>query len=86
MENNMHKGSEFNNIIETWDQNEQKRVSGNAPVGEDASNSSPVPESDIEQVIHREAAAYDAENKNDQLLGGDRASVSDDANDDTSGR
>ena len=78
MENNMHKGTEFNNIIETWNKNEQNRNSGNVPGNEGAANEEITPAANpLEEVIRQEAAAYDSEIKENQLLGGDRATVND---------
>ena len=79
MAKGIHKGSELNNVSETWDQNERQRESGNAPRREDTDEVSGG--NDLEQVIKEEAAEYDNVNKEDRLLSGERASI----NDDTSG-
>lgn len=78
MAKNIHKGSELRNISETWDENERKRASGNAPDNDDISAGT---NSNLDQVIKEEASAYDQQNKEEQLLSGDRATVNDDAND-----
>ncbi len=71
-----HKGSEYSNINETWDQNERKRESGNTP-GTDEVASTPTTSKDLEQTIREEAAEYEKVNKEERLLGGDRATVND---------
>lgn len=76
MEPNNHNGSELNNVKETWDQNEKERASdaaGNA--GNTPDNLPPV--TPLDKVIQEEAEEYDNENKEERLLGGDRASVND---------
>jgi hypothetical protein len=74
----IHKGSELNNIRETWDQNEKLRQRGEAAsASDDATGVNP----DLLQTIREEAAAYDRADKEERLLGGDRATVSDDNND-----
>ena len=78
MENNMHKGSEFKNITDTWDENEKKRTDKDRA-------SEDVPATGLDQVIKQEAAAYDNENKEEQLLQGDRATINDDVDADDSG-
>jgi hypothetical protein len=82
MANNTHKGSEFNNVSETWDQNERKRNNGNGPADDNAANET-APAGGLEQVIRREATEYDTESAEDRLLGGNRATFNDatDAND-----
>ncbi len=77
MANGIHKGSEFNNVSETWDRNEQKGRGGNESGREGAAHSIPPTGSGLDEVIKEEAAAYDKENKENQLLGGERASVDD---------
>jgi len=63
-----HKGRELNNVRETWEQNER--------------DGSPVPasgtEEALQQTIRREAEEYDRSSSEERLIGGDRASVSDD--------
>ncbi|MCW3112597.1 MAG: hypothetical protein JWR18_993 [Segetibacter sp.] len=73
-----HKGTEFNNIIETWEQNERDRESGKIAGKDDVAAKEPASSSDLEQVIKQEATEYDNENKENQLLSGDRATVNDD--------
>lgn len=72
MVKNIHKGSEFNNIKETWSENEkeqeQERVNTNAPSTTDEN---------LERAIEEESSEYDSANKEERLLTGDRASVND---------
>jgi hypothetical protein len=78
MAKSIHKGSEFNNIQETWNQNERNNADSNAtnqPVSAPASNTG---REDLDRLIEEEATEYDTTNKEDQLLSGDRASVNDD--------
>ena len=70
MSKSFHKGTELNNVKETWEQNERAR--SNNP--RDNSKSS---DDQLERVIHEEAAEYDNTNKQEQLLDGERASISD---------
>ena len=76
---NEHKGSEYKNIIETWEENEKKRGSlnstGNATPDEE-------PKNDLERLIKEEATEYDNENKENRVLSGDRATINDEGADD----
>lgn len=72
MAKGIHKGTELNNVQETWNENERRRAEG-----EDTGRQAGVDEN-LQQVISKEAAEYDRDNKEDRLLGGDRASVNDD--------
>jgi hypothetical protein len=72
MAKGIHKGTELNNIQETWNENERRRAAG-----EDVGRQTGIGE-DLQQVIREEAAEYDNDNKEDRLLSGDRASVNDD--------
>jgi hypothetical protein len=74
MAKSTHKGSELNNVQETWEQNERARAAGKDMVPA----SEPAGDSELEKVIHEEAAEYDNDKKEDRLLGGDRATVNDD--------
>ena len=77
MESSTHKGSELNNVSETWDKNERLREKGNvAGTGGDTSGELG-PENELEQLIKQEASEYDNENKENRILGGDRATVND---------
>lgn len=77
MESNDHKGSELNNVRETWDQNEKLRASGNlSGAGEDALDEN-APLTELDQIVKQEASVYDNDNKEDRLLGGERATVND---------
>lgn len=68
MAKNIHKGSEFSNIKETWNENEKERVNTNAPSSTDEN---------LEQIIEEESSEYENANKEERLLTGDRASVND---------
>lgn len=75
----IHKGNELRNVNETWQQNEQNRNDENAPGATGRTAPAANVDSDLQQSIENEAAEYDRANKEDRLLGGDRASVNDDA-------
>lgn len=77
-----HKGSECRNIIETWEHNERDRESGKFSGKDDTAPTEAASSSVLEQVIKEEAADYDNENKENQLLTGDRATFNDDASSD----
>ncbi len=77
MAKNMRKGSEYNNINETWDNNERKRADDNSP-GREPATDNPSGTEDLNRVIKEEAAEYDQVNKEERLLGGDRATLNDD--------
>ena len=82
MENSNHKGSEYNNIIETWEQNEKKRENAN-PTGTEGNTTDEAPAgNDLEQVIKQEAREYDNVNKENRVLSGDRATINDDVSGD----
>lgn len=70
-----HKGTELNNIKETWEQNERAR--NNAAASEGTSSGPSTANQDLQDTIKEEAAEYDNANKEDRLLSGDRASVND---------
>ena len=67
MPRNIHKGTELNNVRETWEQNERQLNTPSAPDNES-----------LERAIEKEAAEYDNANKEERLLGGERATVDDD--------
>jgi len=75
MTNYEHNGTELNNVKETWDRNERERASRSGDTPNRQEDTAPVTK--LEQIIQQEAAEYDNENKEEQLLGGDRASVND---------
>lgn len=77
MENNTSKGSELNNVRETWDQNEKLREKENLSGTEGNTFSEQASENELEQLIKQEAREYDNENKENRILGGDRATVND---------
>jgi hypothetical protein len=78
MAKGIHKGSELKNISETWDQNERNRRSGNIPGKEHIVTNDDTGENDLDRVVKEEAAEYDHTDKEDRLLGGERASINDD--------
>ena len=69
-----HKGSELNNVKETWEQNERIPDRGVQP--EPVRNTAA---DDIQETIQREAADYDRTSIDENLLGGERASVNDES-------
>jgi hypothetical protein len=69
MPKNFHKGTELNNVKETWDQNEKRDIN---------TKGSPDLNQSLENTIEKEASEYENANKEERLLGGDRASVADD--------
>jgi hypothetical protein len=70
MAKNIHKGTELNNVRETWNENERR--TGGDP------NAEPVADNEsLNEIVKEEAADYDQRNKEDQLLSGDRASLTD---------
>ena len=71
MANNLHKGTELNNVRETWDQNEREHVKTSAPSAADEN---------LENIIQEEASEYENANKEERLLDGERASVKDNSN------
>ena len=81
MADQRQKPTGLNNVSETWDQNEQKRDAANAANPGSLTDPDQPAGNDLEQVIKEEAAAYDNGNKEDRLLGGDRATRNDEAND-----
>ena len=68
MARNIHKGTELNNVRETWNQNER----------EQAKTSAPTTDENLERIIEDEALEYDNADKEERLLSGERASVKDD--------
>ena len=82
MAKEIRRGSELSNISETWDQNESKRQQDNTPAREDTAADTPAT-NDLEQAIKEEAAEYDNVNKEERVLGGDRATLNDDDRSDT---
>ncbi|HEV7330427.1 MAG TPA: hypothetical protein VGN63_05250 [Flavisolibacter sp.] len=74
----IHKGNELNNVNETWRQNEQNRENEAAPQRLNTGSSNV--DEDLQNDIKEGAAEYDKANKEDRLLGGDRATVNDNTN------
>lgn len=68
MAKNIHKGTELNNVKETWEQNERERKNTGSPSATDKK---------LGRVIEKEASEYENANKEERLLRGDRASVND---------
>lgn len=69
MLNSIHKGTELNNVRETWERNEAADKQNNESPDSDRS--------DLQQTIKEEAEEYDNANKEQRVLDGERASVSD---------
>lgn len=84
MESNNHKGSEYNNIIETWNQNEKNSENGNAGRTVGNTTDQAATGNDLEQLIKQEASEYDNVNKEERVLGGDRATIKDEPGDNAS--
>jgi hypothetical protein len=80
MAEGLHKGTELNNINETWNENERNRQNENTGGGTGPA-STEVPTTDLDRIVKEEASEYDNANKEDRILGGDRATVSDEEND-----
>lgn len=68
MSTDIHKGTELNNVKETWRQNEKDRSN---------TNQSSAGGETLDRTIKKEATEYDKADKEERLLGGDRASVKD---------
>jgi hypothetical protein len=74
----IHKGTELNNVNETWNENERRRQQGeDSPMSGARGDAGAVPD-ELQKVIQEEAAEYDNTNKEAQLLSGDRATLNDD--------
>lgn len=73
---NNHNGTELNNVKETWEYNERERANGRSEDTTGA-NDAASPATPLDQIIREEARAYDTDNKEDRLLGGDWATVND---------
>ncbi len=71
----VHKGTELNNIQETWNQNERMRENNEMPGTGDTGGDAAGVGDDLQRVIKEEAAEYDNANKEDRVLDGDRATV-----------
>jgi hypothetical protein len=71
----IHRGTELNNVNETWNQNERNRGNDDAS---GATGDATTVSNDLEQIIREEAAEYDRANKEERLLGGERATINDD--------
>ena len=76
MPKNIHKGTELNNVRETWEHNEKERSDRTRPAGTDEN---------LDRIVKEEAAEYENANKEERLLSGERASVSDDQEDGAAG-
>ena len=77
MENN-HKGSEYQNVIETWEQNEKNKNQDQANPTAEHDAAEPSTRNNLDQVIKQEGDEYENDNKENRVLGGDRATVNDD--------
>jgi hypothetical protein len=69
MPKSFHKGTELNNVRETWERNEKENIN----------KAGFTPDDNLERVIQEEASEYDTANKEERLLDGDRASVNDES-------
>lgn len=78
MAKGIHKGTEFHNIGETWDENERNRPREGASRNIEEDNRAAAVGNDLDRTIHEEADEYDRDNKEDRVMGGERASVNDD--------
>ena len=67
-----HKGTELNNVRETWEKNEREYVNTNAAATTDEN---------LQRVIEEESSEYENTKSEDKLLSGDRASIDDDSKD-----
>jgi hypothetical protein len=76
MAKGLHKGTELNNSKETWDQNERNLRNERGGGGAGQANTEQ-PATDLERIVREEASEYDNANKEDRILGGDRATVND---------
>jgi hypothetical protein len=72
-----NKGSELNNVNETWNRNERLRQQDEAAPSDNAPAGSSGVSDDLTRTIQREAAEYDNADKEGRLLDGDRATVND---------
>ena len=79
MKNNIHKGSELNNIKETWDQNEKDLQNQDPTRIEEYSPEAINTPDDFEQLVKKEADEYDHMDKEEKLLTGERASLNDES-------
>ncbi len=77
MEPNNHNGTELNNVQETWNQNERLRANEGASETNNNTPEAAAPATELDRIIKEEASEYDNENRENRLLGGDRASVND---------
>ena len=77
MAKGIHKGTELNNISETWDQNERNLGSGNEASSTGGAMDAATGNRDLDQVIKEEASEYDHANKEDRLMDGERATLND---------
>ncbi|HYH15993.1 MAG TPA: hypothetical protein VD794_12265 [Flavisolibacter sp.] len=78
MAKGIHKGTEYNNVNETWDQNERNLAREDVPGQKEVTSGGNTGSRDLDQTIKEEATEYDTTKKEDQLLSGDRASLNDD--------
>lgn len=66
-----HKGTELSNVSQTWEKNERERAQDTGAEDTPAA-------SELDRMVSEEAREYDNASAEDNLLGGDRASVRDD--------
>lgn len=82
MANGTHKGTELNNVNETWNENEKRLAEGNATGKEINTSDAGAVGDALDQVIKDEAAEYDNANKEERILGGERATLNDEVDED----
>jgi hypothetical protein len=79
MAKGIRKGTELNNISETWEQNERNLQGDNSSGEDDTATSAATGNEDLNKIIKEEAREYDNENKQHNTLDGERATVSGDS-------
>jgi hypothetical protein len=84
MENAIHKGTELNNVKETWDENERNLRNQNSLGSEGNIADDIAPANDLDKLVKNEARDYDNTENEKRLLTGERATINDDADEGTS--
>jgi hypothetical protein len=81
MENSNHKGSELNNVQETWNQNEKNLHDEKSAGREDELLQHIPPASELDRIISAEASDYDHANKEERVLSGERTTEHEESSD-----
>lgn len=81
----IHKGTELNNVNETWNENAKRREQGETLSNTGAAGNAGAIGGQLRETIKEEAAEYDNANKEERVLDGERASVNDDQHEGRSG-